>query len=186
MTTTTALNGINVEALKETVSAVAERRALGEVTFAISGIWDGGCRLVSQTGPLTQAGEADEQRIGKFKMSSDEPEALLGTDTGVSPAEYLLKALAACYTVTLTANAAARGIELQRYDLELTADFDLAGFLGVDDTVGTGAQSIQVNIHLDAPDASRAELEELLRVVESRSPIRGTLTQGVEVHSTLA
>src|SRR5690606_21128624 len=109
--------GVDLGALRDTIDPVAGNRSLGEVTFSIDGEWAGGFRVDSQTATLTQGGRPDEARRGKFTMTSDEPAALLGTDTALSPAEYVLQALAGCYTVTLAANAAARGIELKSYGL---------------------------------------------------------------------
>lgn len=184
-TTTTTVNGVDLDALHGTIAAVQANRPLGEVTFSVNGDWTGGFRVDSQTGAITQAGTVDSSRSGKFTMSSDEPAALLGTDTAVSPAEYVLQALAGCYTVTLTANAAARGIELQSYHLDLEADFDLASFLGIAPENPPGASQIRVQISLDAPDASRQELEELVEVVTQRSPIRDTLVRPVDVVTEL-
>lgn len=184
-TTTNTKNGLDLDGLKNTIDAVAANRTLGEVTFSVDGEWAGGFRVDSQTGALTQAGTPDMGRSGKFKMSSDEPSALLGTDTAVSPAEYVLQALAGCYTVTLTANAAARGIELKSYSLHLEGDFDLASFLGVAPEEPPGASQIRVDVTIDAPDASREELEELVEVVTQRSPIRDTLIRPVEVVTSL-
>lgn len=113
METKQTVNGVDLEALNQTIDAVRGDRTLGKVSFAVNGEWQGGFRVNSQTGGLTQAGQVDNSRRGKFTMSSDEPASLLGTDTAISPAEYMLQALAGCYTVTLAANAAARGIELE-------------------------------------------------------------------------
>lgn len=119
-------------------------------------------------------------------MSSDEPTALLGTDSAVSPAEYLLQALAGCYTVTLAALASAQGVELEAYRLELEGDIDLQGFLGIDPTVRPGLQQVRVRLDVDAPGTSRERLQELVSLVESRSPIRDTLVSPVDVVTTLA
>jgi uncharacterized OsmC-like protein len=58
----------------------------------------------------------------------DEPAGLLGTDTGMSPTEYIMQALAGCYTATLTMMAA--GIDLDGIELDLNFDINLNGFLG--------------------------------------------------------
>lgn len=180
------VNGVDTAALAQTAAAVRSDRALGKVTFAVDGRWQGGFRVESRTGSLTQAGRADTSRTGQFTMSSDEPVPLLGTDTAVSPAEYVLQALAGCYTVTLVANAAARGIELESYSLALEADFDLASFLGVAPDEAPGADRIRVTVDVTAPGATRAELEDLVATVEKRSPIRDTLARPVAVETTLA
>lgn len=179
------INGFDTDALAATVTAVTDSRELGKVTFAVDGEWQGGVRLKAATGALSQAGVQDKSRIGQFAMNSDEPAALLGDNTATSPAEYLLQALASCYTVTLVANASARGIKLDSYRLELEADLDLSGFLGIDPDVVPGVQEIRVKIDVEAPEADREDLEQLVRVVEQRSPIRDTLTRDVAVTTSL-
>lgn len=186
MSSSTTINGVDTAALDSTIAAVREDRSLGEVTFAVNGRWDGGFRLAAATGTLVQGSAPDTAREGRFAMRSDEPLALLGTDTAVSPGEYVLQALAGCYTVTLAANAAARGIHLDGYRLELQADFDLAAFLGIAPDQPAGASEIRVKVDLDAPGATRAELEELVELVEQRSPIRDTLARPVSVVTELA
>ncbi|MFP3600219.1 OsmC family protein, partial [Chryseobacterium sp. SIMBA_029] len=77
----------------------------------------GGLTAKTETGPLLQAGVPDDSRRGKYTLHSDEPISLLGTDTAVSPAEYILKGLAGCYVVTLASLAAARNITLEQIRL---------------------------------------------------------------------
>lgn len=180
------INDIDVQALRDTKAAVRANPALGQATFSVDGSWQGGCRLTAQTGALTAGGERDDKRVARYVMSSDEPVALLGSDTAVSPAEYLLQALAGCYTVTLAAHAAAQGIELKNFRLELEGDVDLRGFLGIDATVRPGLQQVRVRLHIEAPDTPREQLEELVALVENRSPIRDTLVSPIDVVTTLA
>ncbi|MDO0916727.1 OsmC family protein [Streptomyces sp. DT2A-34] len=167
-------------------AAVRAEPKLGQATISVNGSWQGGVRLAAQTGAMTQGGERDETRVAKFAMSSDEPAGLLGTDTAVSPGEYVLQALAGCYSATLAALASVQGIELKSVRLELEGDIDFRGFLGTDLSVRPGLQQVRVRLHVDAPDAPREQLEELVALVESRSPIRDTLVNPVDVVTTLA
>lgn len=182
---TEMLNGVDTDALRDTADAVASDRRLGRISFALNADWNGGFRGKSTTGPLAQAGLIDSARAGKFAMACDEPLSLLGSDTAASPGEYLLQALAGCYTVTLAANAAVRGIEIQSYRLELEADFDLGKFLGIAPDEPAGASQVRVGILLEAPKASRQELEDLVETVQQRSPIRDTLARAIDVRTTL-
>ena len=75
---------------------------------------------------------------------------------------------------------------LDGYRLQLEANFDLAGFLGAAKDQSPVAQHIRVDVELDAPNATREQLDELIKVVESRSPIRDTLMRPIEVTTTLA
>ncbi|MGW9032657.1 OsmC family protein [Streptomyces sp. NPDC055722] len=179
-------NEIDVRALQDNADAMRAEPRLARATFEVGGRWQGGYRITTRTGALTQGGERDETRVAKFEMRSDEPTASLGTDTAPTPAEYVLHALAGCYTVTITTHAALRGIELKTIGLELEADIDMRAFLGIDTSVRPGLQQIRVRVDLDAPDATRGQLQELIALVEKRSAIRDTLANPVDVVTTLA
>lgn len=176
---------VDLDAVKQTKEAVRKQPELGNVTFTMKGKSAGGLAVILHTGPLVQNGQADNSRDGKFTLVSDEPESLLGTDTGVSPAEYILQGLAGCYTVTLASLAAAKGIDLDGIELELFFDINLNGFLGLDDNVRKGAQGIRVDIKLDSENATRAQLEELINELSANSPIHDTLANPVAITSRL-
>lgn len=180
------MNGIDVKALKETVTTLKEQPELALVSFNVHSEWLDGCHQSARTGDVTQNGAIVEDRTATFTFESDEPAALLGSDKAASPGEYVLQALAGCYAVTFAANAAARGIELESLKFDLRVGFDLQGFLGIDRQTRAGAQQIDVTVHAPSQNASRAELEELVSLVESRSPIRDTLANPVSVHTHLA
>lgn len=182
--TTTTQPYADLDAINATIQAVTADRRLGEVRFTMHSESGGGATADTHTGALIQAGQADQTRHGQFTVSSDEPVALLGTNTAISPAEYVLHALAGCYMVTLTSLAAARHIELHNIELTLNFDIDLAGFLGVDHTVRKGAQSISVDVTIDSP-ANRDELEDLVQALEATSPIRDTIANPVPVNTRL-
>ncbi|TJY67198.1 OsmC family protein [Arthrobacter sp. CAU 1506] len=175
----------DLAAIKATVAAVTEQRELGKVTFSMLSESAGGLTAKTVTGPLTQAGHADESRHGKFTLHSDEPVALLGTDTAVSPAEYILKGLAGCYLVTLASLAAGRNIPLKHVVLTLGFHIDLSGFLGIDDSVRKGAQQITVDVEIDSPGTSQEDLEDLICAMEATSPIRDTLANPVPITTRL-
>ncbi|WP_433005547.1 OsmC family protein [Kribbella sp. CA-294648] len=175
---------VDLDAVQTTVDAVTKNRDLGQVRFTMHSQSSGGLSARTQTGALVQAGQADESRRGKFTVHSDEPVALLGTDSAASPAEYVLHALAGCYLVTLASLAAARHIDLQQVRLTLGFDIDLAGFLGIDKTVRKGAQGITIDVDIDSP-ATRDQLENLIQALEHTSPIRDTIANPVTVTTRL-
>lgn len=186
MNTATTQPKVDLAAVEATVAAVTAQRELGQVTFTMHSESAGGLTAKTQTGPMVQAGRPDESRLGKFTLHSDEPLALLGMDTGVSPAEYLLKSLAGCYTATLAFLAAARKITLDEVRLTLAFETDLSGFLGIDKTVRNGAKQVTVDVEIDSAGTPRNELEELVKALEETSPIRDTITNPVTVTTRLA
>lgn len=175
----------DINAIRETVEAVRKQPGLGAVTFNMQSKSKGGLALHSETGAITQNGETDDSRHGKFSLTSDEPVALLGTDTGVSPAEYALKALAGCYAVTLASMAASKNVELDSMELDLNFDIDLNGFLGIDENVRNGAKAIRVDVKLHSETASREQLQELVNALPSHSPLHDTLANPVAISARL-
>lgn len=172
---------IDISKVRETVDAVKANRGLGKVTFCMHGKSAGGVAFESETGALIQNGQADASRRGHFKLVSDEPVPLLGTDRGVSPAEYALECLAACYTVTLTSMAAAKDIQLDEIKMDLFFDIDLSGFLGIDSSVRNGAQAIRVDVALKSSNADDAALQALVDDLPSHSPLHDTLANPVKI-----
>lgn len=185
-TTAGVINGVDTQALSETIEAVRNEPTLAQVTFTLDSEWVNGCYQVARTGAVRQNGAEIETKTTRYSLESDEPAALLGTDEAASPGEYILQALAGCYAVTFAANAAVRGIELSSLKFDFEADFDLQGFLNLNDAVRPGAQEVRVTVHADSPSASREQLEELTQAVQQRSPIRDTLASAVQVTTTLA
>ena len=176
---------VDPKALADTVAAVRAQPELGNVCFSLHSKSIGGFRMLSETGALSQNGQPDVTRKGKFTLETDEPASLLGSDKATSPAEYVMQALAGCYGVTIVANAAQRNIELSSIKLDLECDLDLNGFLGLNSAVRPGVQQLRVNVSLDSPNASRQELQDLVEAVQKYSPIRDTIANPVEVVTTL-
>ncbi|MGW0816938.1 OsmC family protein [Streptomyces viridiviolaceus] len=179
------INGVDTEALRQTVDAVRDKPELARVTFGIQSEWSGGAHQQATTTAPLQNGEVMASRTAKFVFESDEPTALLGTDKAANPGEYILQALAGCYAVTYASLAATQGIELSSLAFELQIDFDLQGFLGLDESVRPGAQEIRVDVRAQSPNATTKQLQELTELVQQRSPIRDTLANPVKVTTSL-
>lgn len=186
MTTTTTRPSIDITVVQATAEAVAADRDLGKFGLTLLSRSTGGLTAEMETGPLLQGGTIDESRRGRFTFSSDEPLSLLGTDTAASPSEYILQALAGCYTVSLSVLAAKKGIQLDAVRLSLDFDIDVAGFLGIDPAVRNGAQKINVDIEIDSPGTPREQLEELVNGLASISPIHDTLANPVPISARLS
>ena len=177
------INGVDTEQVGDLVEAIKARPELANVTFSVESEWAGSFAGKSRTGAVRQGGESDFVRSDPFTFESDEPPALLGADAAASAGEYALQALAACYAVTFAANAAAQSIELSDLRLELEGDFNLHGFLGLDDSVRPGMQEVRVRVHAASPNATREQLQGLVEAVQQRSPIRDTLASPVHVRT---
>jgi len=184
------LDGVDTSALTKMVEAVRDDRNLAKVTFRANSQWQGGCLVSSQIAPMTQGGDTDTGRAGKFTMTSDHPPSLLGNDEAPTPAEYLLQGFAGCLTCNIVATAASRGVELESYSCEAETDWDVSSlFLGITAGItneqGSGAQEFRAKLKIVASKASRAEIEAVVKAGRERSPVTNTLARGAKVVVTL-
>jgi uncharacterized OsmC-like protein len=84
----------------------------------------------------------------------------------------------------LVYHAAAKGIVLKSVESRLEGDIDLRGFLGISKDVRKGYQGIRMFFKIDA-DVPEAELEELVQLGPTYSPVFDSITRGVPVTVSL-
>jgi uncharacterized OsmC-like protein len=171
-------NGIDVSALYDTLDAVRADGHLAQFRFRARNQWLGGGHNRSCIQSFSAAGVEDHTRTVPFVLDADEPPALLGKDAGANPVEFVLHALAACMTTSLTYHAAARGIDIQAIDSELEGDLDLRGFLGLSDEVRKGFQQVRVRMRVKTA-ASPQLLWELTRF----SPVHDIVSRSLPVET---
>jgi organic hydroperoxide reductase OsmC/OhrA len=94
-----------------------------------------------------------------------------GGGSSVNGGELLMLAIATCYCNDLYREAARLGIALESVEVEASAEF-----VGV----GLAASDIRYAARVESP-ASRAEIEELLRVTDAVAEIHNTVRAGVPV-----
>jgi uncharacterized OsmC-like protein len=184
MGTMTTNNGIDVEQLVQTIEAIEADPGLGQFTFRARSRWEEGTHNVGEISGFTHAGAEDSSRGASFSLQGDEPPVLLGSNHGPNAVELLLQALAFCYAVGFVANAAARGIEIERMDYEIEGDFDVRPFLGLDGP-RPGFTRIRATGTVSSPNATREQLEELSQYVQDTSPVRDCLANPVPVETML-
>ena len=175
----TTINGVDVQRLSDTVTAVKASPELGSFHFEISNQWIGGGENHSEVLPFSHAGKVVPHKTG-MTLVADEPDALLGTDKGANPVEHLLHALASCVTTSTVYHAAARGIEVQRVESTVEGDVDLRGFLDLDASVRNGFQNIRIKLRIKA-NATDDQMRELTQLGPRFSPVFDTVTRGVRV-----
>jgi uncharacterized OsmC-like protein len=172
-------NGVDVDELFNTIDAVKKSPVIAKFRFRAKNEWfDGGH---NRTTIKDFYGIQKEHRHeATFKLDADEPPLLLGTGKGPNPVEYLLTALAACVTTALVYHAAAKGIVLRSVESRLEGDIDLRGFLGISKEIRKGYQEIRMYFKIDA-DVPEEELQELVQLGPSYSPVFDSITKGVPV-----
>ncbi|MDJ0706070.1 MAG: OsmC family protein [Leptolyngbyaceae cyanobacterium MO_188.B28] len=174
------LNGLNLDALVGTVAAIKQTPSLAQFEFRAANQWVNGGENRSRIKEFYGAGKEDDSRTEAFVFTNGEPPVLLGDNEGANPVEFLLHALAGCVTSSTVVHAAARGIRIESISTKLVGQMDLQGFLGLDDSVPVGYESIQIDMDIKA-DCSDEELDELLSFAKDHSPVCNTVCRPVPV-----
>lgn len=115
---------------------------------------------------------------GNHTWRSDEPIEVGGADTGPTPYELLLGALAACTCITLSMYAQRKGIAITSISARYTYEkvhADDCGFCDDDDKGFIDTVSSQVFVEGDFDEDERARLEE----IAVRCPVHKTLERGI-------
>ncbi len=178
------VNGVKVDELFGTIDAVKSAPVIATFRFRAENKWqDGGHNRT--TIKNFYGTQQDHERPQAFVLDADEPPILLGRDHGPNPVEYLLTALASCVTTSIVYHAAARGIVIRSMESRLEGDIDLQGFLGIRDDVPKGFKEIRMFVNIDA-DAPKEELEDIVKLGPTYSPVYDTVTRPVPVKVQLA
>jgi len=159
-------NGLDVEALGKVVEAVTEDPSKAKVGFDVTTRWTGQARSETTVAGYNLAGERIERA---HKIVADEPCELLGSDEAPNPQELLMAGLNACLTVGFVAGASVRGIKLDKLEIRTSGNLDLRGFLGLDDQVPAGYESIDYEVRISG-DGTPEQFEEIHQAVISTSP----------------
>ena len=170
------VNGIDLDVLQGTVSAIQEDPELGKCTFRATNKWISGSRNSTTLDGFWAAGE-ERHHQRPYTLDCDEPTLLAGGDQAPNPVEHLLNALAGCITTGMVAHAAVRGIHIEELESELEGDLDLRGFLGLSDEIPRGYTNIRIRLKVKADVKNMGRLKKLTEF----SPVLRTITQGASV-----
>jgi uncharacterized OsmC-like protein len=166
-----APNGVDLDAVQAIVERYRADPDSGRRPFSATVRWLGGYRT-----------EAD--LAGAVLVRGDEPTELAGTGTGPSPEDMLLTAVGQCLVVGLAGSAAARGIEIDGLEVEVSGIVNLTAAYGVEPG-SPGFQAVEIVVRLESV-AERAELDELLQHALALAPIPNTVQRPVPVTARLA
>ncbi len=119
----------------------------------------------------------------------DEPKHLFGENTAPAPGEVALSALGGCLAVGITAVATWKNVKLSRLELRLEGDIGNPAAWGAGGAdvpaPQMGFQDIRVAVTIEG-DASREELDEIVRQANHYSPVANTMRNPVKFEIGLA
>ena len=179
---TTHVNGVDVQKLTETVETLKSNPKAGLLRHRAHNRWVEGAHCRTRIQDFALGGE-EMSRSMPFEIHGDEPPALLGEDHGPSATEAALHALAACLNTTFIYHASARGVKIELLEIEVDAELDLRGLLGLSEEVRNGYSKIHITFHVKA-DASDEKLKELCEVAKQRSPVFDMISHGVPIDTS--
>jgi uncharacterized OsmC-like protein len=124
--------------------------------------------------------------IGRAVYEAQAHAGVGGAGTAACSGDLLLGALAACAQVTCQMVAEAMGIEIERIEVEVEGDLDLAGTLGVSKDVPVGFERIRTRFNIVAPEAAEEQLDALRRKTEQYCVVFQTLVRPPELETEWA
>ncbi len=177
--TTTATNGVNVEALLEARAALTEAPEAAKFTWRATCDWKDGTHSHSTVEGFFGIGE-EQKHITEYSFDTDHPEVFASADKGATPVELVLVGLAGCLTAGIAAVAQNRDIQLNSVTATLEAPMDIQGILGIDSDVRNGFDDIKVHYKIDA-DASQEDIEAIVAQSQKRSAVFDVVTNPTNV-----
>lgn len=183
MTTTTVINGVDVDRLVATIGAIQEDAGVAEMTFRATTKWEGGGTSRAVIDSFTHAGQKVERPTSHTFVGS-EPDVLLGEDAGPNAVEAVLAALGFCYSVGFVYNAAAKGIKIEELTYSIEGDLDLRTFVGLEGP-RAGFKAIRVKGSVKAEGATAADLQKLNTYVQQTSPVLDIISNPLPVTTEL-
>jgi uncharacterized OsmC-like protein len=100
-----------------------------------------------------------------------------GAGTAACSGDLLLGALAACAQLTCQMVATALAVPVEGIEVTVEGDLDLRGTLGVARDVPAGFQELRVSFDVQAPEATREQLDALAEKTERYCTVFQTLVQ---------
>jgi uncharacterized OsmC-like protein len=135
------------------------------------------------TGSQTGAPVACSVDIGRAIYEAQAHTGVGGAGTAACSGDLLLGALAACAQITCQMVAAAMGIPVERIDVTVDGDLDLAGTLGVSKEVPVGFGKIRLRFDVRAPQATPEQLRALHEKTEQYCVVMQTLLKPPKVEA---
>lgn len=176
------VNGIDVPALRAVIRDVEQDPKKGLVEFRVRSQWRGQTRSETRVDGYTIGGTKVAR---SFQIAADEPFELLGENTAPNPQELLMAALNACVMVGYVAGASARGITLEKLEIETHGELDLRGFLGIDPGVRPGYESVHFTVRIKG-DGTPEQFREIHETVLRTSPNYFNVSRPIRIDAQLS
>lgn len=162
----------------------------GLMKFAAAGRADPTRRGTNKVHTITEGQYRTLSYVGEHDpVVVDEPLHLFGQNTAPAPGEIVLSALGGCLAVGITAVATWKQVRLSRLELFLEGDIGNPAAWGAGGAEMAapqmGFQAIRVKVLVEG-DATREQLDEIVRHANQYSPVANTMRNPVAFSIALA
>jgi uncharacterized OsmC-like protein len=106
---------------------------------------------------------------GPWRLVADIPKSEGGDDNGPTPGVLGRGALGSCLAMTIVAQAAAHDVPVDAVSIEVQADWDGRGYLGVGDNIPAGYTQVRVIVDVKS-SAPEHRVREIVKIAERLSP----------------
>ena len=158
------------ELLEKKAKAIELRPAIGQAT--------------ARTTIRLKPGLECEVEEGAWKLTVAMSEKSGGTNAGPNPGLLGRAALGSCLAVGYAMWAARFGVHIDALDVEVEADYDSRGELGVRDDVPPGYLQVRYRVTVISP-ASESEIRRVIDVADKYSPIRDVFARAHDIRREL-
>ena len=150
----------------------------GVMAFAEKGRANPEMRSTNKVHTVTEGQYRTVSYVNEHQVVVDEPLHLFGQDTAPAPGEIVLSGLGGCLAVGITAVASWKQVKLTKLEIFLEGDIGNPAAWGAGgaekEAVDMGFQEIRVKVNVEG-DASREELDEIVRHANQYSPVANTM-----------
>ena len=158
------------EALERSAKAVALRPSAGKKT--------------GRTKIRLKPGLECEVEEGPWRLTVGIGQGGGGTNAGPSPGVLGRGAFGSCLALGYASWAARLGVPIDSLDVEVEADYDIRGELGVADDVPPGYTQVRYTVTV-ASRAPRADVERMIETAEKYSPYRDVFARANDLRREL-
>lgn len=159
-------DGIKV-ALDRTVKAVTLRASMGKGTAV--------------TKATLREGLSCDVTEGKMRFTAGMHEKYGGDDAGPNPGMLARGAIASCLAMGAAMWAARMQVPITALEVEVEADYDVRGELGVDSDVPAGYLAVRYRLNVTSP-APESKVRELLDTTIRTSSLVDDFARAIPVH----
>lgn len=173
----TTINGINTALIEQLVADVSADPKNGKAGFCVATNWKHGTKTETTVSHWKFAGETKQRQ---FKIHTDEPAEIAGTNTQPNPQEVLMAGLNACMVVGYAALSSLKGITLESIEIETEGELDLRGFFALDPAIKPGYRELTYTVRIKG-DGTPEQFREIHEAVMATSPNFSNLASPVKM-----